>query len=280
MVAPLEIYVDGKGSSFRVAERGYLRLSVTSTSTDQSQAISNVQSAAATITALCRPLATKTEDGLPHVDAAVTAFTVTPLSTVSQYQRDQNYRQLLNRPKEHTVTASSEIIFRDMAKLADVSNELACMAHVSVSEIEWRLTDATRAQLEREARVKAITDAVHKAQDYAGVVGRQVIAVEIKDQPQAPGLYGAYAPAYRNQPMMQQMMQQQAAVHQQLAAQQAAAQQGAQHVAGISTSASEGLTLEPKTIAVFAQVSAKFVSRDDVGCAGRKRSRQADDVDV
>ena len=266
---PLEIYVDGKGSSFRTAERGYLRLGVTSTSTDQSQAITNVQSATAMITSLCRSLATKTDGGRPHPDAAITAFTVTPLSTVSQYQRDQNYRPLLQKPKEHTVTASAEIIFRGMAKLAEVSSELARMSHVSISEVEWRLTEPTRAELEREARLKAISDAVQKAQDYASVVGRQVVAVEIKDQPTSPGSHHVY----RHQPMMQAQQQ---ALQQQMMMQQAAAQQGAT----IATTASDGLTLEPKTITVFAHVSAKFLSRDGVELASRKRSRQADDVDV
>jgi uncharacterized protein YggE len=258
MVPPLEIYVDGKGSSFRTAERGYLQLRISSTSTDQSQASSNVQSAAAQLTSIFRAMATKTEDGRPHPDAAVTAFTVTPLSTVSYYQRDSRYKQLTNRPKEHTVTASAEIIFRDMAKLADVSGELAHMPHVSMSGTEWRLTDATRAELEREARRKAMADAVQKAQDYAAVVGREVVAVEIKDQPQAPaGWYGAS----RSQPMMQQLASQDA--------QQAPAQQ-----------TSEGPPLEPKTITVSAAVNAKFVSRAHVGNAGRKRSREAEDLDM
>jgi uncharacterized protein YggE len=263
MVPPLEIYVDGQGSSFRTAERGYLRLRISSTSTDQAQASSDVESAAAQLTSIFRAMAIKTVDGRPHPDAAVTAFTVTPLSTVSQYQRDAQYRQLTRQPKEHTVTASAEIIFRDMAKLADVSGELARMPHVSMSETEWRLTDATRAELEREARRKAIAAAVQKAQDYAAVVGREVFAVEIRDQPQAPaGWYGAP----QAQRMMQQMILPQAP---QQAAQQAPAQQ-----------TSEGLTLEPKTITVSAAVNAKFVSGDYVVSTGRKRSREAEDLDM
>ena len=241
MVPQLEIFVDGKGSCFRTAERGYLRLSIASTSTDQSQAFREAQSAVAKVTSAFRALAIKTEDGRPHADAGVTAFTVTPLSTVSQYQRDEHYRPLPALPMEYTVKASAEVIFRNMAQLANVSNELASMPHVSMSGTEWRLTDATRAGLEREARLKAIMDAVEKAQDYSSVVGRQVVAVQIKDQPpslgpgSAPGLY---------------MMQQQAS---------------AQHAAATSAATSQALTLEPKTITVSACVSAKFVSRDDDG---------------
>ncbi len=275
MVPPLEIFVDGKGSSFRTAERGYLRLRIESTSTDQAKAFADVEGSVTTMTSVFRALAVKTTDGRPHPDAAVTAFTVTPIGTVSQLQRDKNYRTRPELPKEHTVSASADIIFRDMAKLAEVSSDLAQMRHVSTTNTEWRLTDATRAELEREARVKAIADAVQKAQDYAGVVGRQVVAVEIRDQPQVPS-FGPYA--LRNGHV--QMMQQQAMVQQQQQqqmAQQAAQVQGQAQVS--STAMSEALTLEPKTITVMAFVSAKFVSVDDVGLPGRKRSREADDVD-
>ncbi|KAK3899378.1 hypothetical protein C8A05DRAFT_46534 [Staphylotrichum tortipilum] len=254
MTPLLEVHVDGKGSSFRTAERGYLRLNISAAGTDQAKASSEVQNAVAKITAVFRALALKTAAGLPHPDAAVTAFTVTPLSTVSQYQRDDKYRFLTNLPKEHTVSASAEIIFRDMAKLAEISADLALAPHVSMSETEWRLTEATRAELEREARRKAIANAVEKAQDYAAVVGREIVAVEIKDLPQARGWYGSSQP----QAMMQQQFQQQQQylVHQQAIAQAAAA------AGKKATGEPEGLTLEPKTIMVSASVNVKFVSVD------------------
>jgi uncharacterized protein YggE len=254
MVPPLHIYVDGKGSTFRTAERGYLRLSISSASTDQSQAFRDAQSAVGKITSVFRTLATKTEDGRPHPDAAVTAFTVSPLSTTSRYPRDQYHREQTNLPKEHTVSASAEVTFRDMAQLADVSNSLATMPHVSVQGTEWRLTEPTRAELEREARLKAIRDAVQKAQDYAGVVGRQVVAVEIRDHPQSLQLtpYGRVLNPQMNMQVQQGMMQQQ----------QAPQQAPPSMAVGGPGVASEGPSLEPKTITVFASVTAKFVSVD------------------
>ncbi|KAK4158649.1 hypothetical protein QBC43DRAFT_328599 [Cladorrhinum sp. PSN259] len=250
MVPQLEIHVDGKGSCLRTAERCFLHLSIGSTNTDQSKAFNEAQDTVANITNTIRALATKAGDGSPHADAAVTAFTVTPLSTVSQYQLDKSYRVLKNMPKEHTVRASAEVIFRDMVQLAEVSSKLARMPHVSISGTEWQLTNVTRAKLEREARVKAITDAVQKAQDYAGVVGRQVIAVEIRDQlssfgPRSmPGLYAA-----------QTQMQQQSQI----------TQGAAQHISNMSGVASDGLTLEPKTITVSVCVTARFISNDEGG---------------
>jgi len=129
------------------------------------------------------------------------------------------------------------------------------MQHVSVLGTEWRLTEATYAELEREARRKAIRDAVQKAQDYAGEVGREVVAVEIKDQPSTSQGRDTY---YARQMQVPQ---------------QALAQQPA---SGMPVVVSEGLTLEPKTISISATVQAKFVSDEDESGVdgGRARKRR------
>lgn len=250
MIPPLEIYVDGQGSVFRTAERCYVRITIAASSTNQSEALQRAQSTVATLTSKIRTLATKSEDGRPHPSAGVTAFTVTPLTTLSTYQRDAHYRELRELPKEHLVRASAEVIFRDSALLADVSTELANTPYLSISGTEWKLTETTRAEIEREARVKAVKDAVQKAEDYAGVVGRRVVAVEIKDQPASAASQGALVYGGFNgfnaapQSLMQQQQQQ-----------QLPAQQGAALAATTG-----GPALEPKTITVSAHVRAKFVS--------------------
>ncbi|KAJ9162349.1 hypothetical protein NKR19_g1341 [Coniochaeta hoffmannii] len=249
----LEVHVDGTGSVFRVAERAYVRLSISCTSTDQSEAFENAQSTVSSLTANIRSLATKTEDGRPHPSAAVTTFTVTPLSTTSYYQRDKNQQELRRLPKEHRVSSSAEIIFRNFTQLAETSAELAKMPHMSINGTEWRLTQATLDEIEREARLKAIRDAVQKANDYAGVVGRQVVAVEIKDGPSGSYGYSSGRAPVMPQVMMQVQQQQQSAY----AMQQRAG-------SGMAVT-SDGPALEPKTITVSAYVNAKFVSIDGGG---------------
>ncbi|KAH8904259.1 hypothetical protein BR93DRAFT_930298 [Coniochaeta sp. PMI_546] len=254
LMPQLEIHVDGSGSVFRKAERAYVRLTILYSSTDQSEAFEEAQTTVSSLTASIRALALKTEDGRPHPSAAVTAFTVAPLSTTSCYQRDKNYKELRNLPKQYTVSTSAEIIFRDMVQLAETSAELAIMPHVSVGGTEWRLTEATREEIEREARLKAIKDAVQKAQDYAGVVGRRVVAVEIHDGASSnsgPARY--YGMGAHGGMMMQQQPQQQ----QQMAPVMPQMRGGSGMVV-----ASEGPALEPKTITVSAYVNAKFVSND------------------
>lgn len=247
MAPTLEIHVDGKGSVFRTAERGVVHLSVSSASIDQSLAFVNVKGTVETLTQKFRSFATKTEDGLPHPSAGITTFTVSPLSTSSHYQRDHNYHEIKSKPKEFIVRSTAEVVFRNLELLSEISHELANMPHVSIVNSEWRLTGATRTEIEREARVKAIRDAVQKAEDYAGVVGRQVVAVEIKDGPSSNST-STSRPYYFGAPI--QMQQQQMQQQQQMAARQAAA----------PTVTMDGPSLEPRTITVSAQVNAKFVS--------------------
>ncbi|OBT74303.1 hypothetical protein VF21_06891 [Pseudogymnoascus sp. 05NY08] len=250
MAPKLEIHVDGKGSVFRTAERGVVHLSVSSTSVDQSKAFGDVKDKVETLTQKFRSFATKTEDGRPHPLAGITTFTVSPLNTSSYFQRDSNYHELKYKPKEFVVRSTAEVVFRNLELLSEVSHELANMAHVSIVSSEWRLTGPTRIEIEREARVKAIEDAVQKANDYAGVVGRQVVAVEIKDGPSSNSASRPYYFGGGGQAQMQQQQMQQA-------------QQMAQQIANPANPASvamEGPALEPRTITVSAQVNAKFVS--------------------
>lgn len=72
-------------------------------------------------------------------------------------------------------------MFQDFAKLEEVLGTLFTMPHVEIDATEWRLTDATRATLSSELRKAAMRDAIAKARDYAEVLGRNVVAVEVLD---------------------------------------------------------------------------------------------------
>lgn len=72
-------------------------------------------------------------------------------------------------------------MFQDFAKLEEVLGTLFKMPHVEIDATEWRLTDATKASLSSELRKAAMRDAIAKAGDYAEVLGRNVVAVEVLD---------------------------------------------------------------------------------------------------
>lgn len=177
MLPQLKIHVDGSGSVFRTAERGVLHINVSKSSKSQQEASDAVRETSASLTTQFRTHALKTEgaDGrpAPHPDAGVTAFTASSLSNHAQpeYEWVENKRR--DRGVTHTASSTLEVVFRDLVLLADTAGELAAMPHVAITSTEWRLTAATCAEIEREARKKAIENAVQKAEDYAGVVGRR-----------------------------------------------------------------------------------------------------------
>lgn len=55
------------------------------------------------------------------------------------------------------------------------------MPYVQITKIEWRLTDQTKENLASESRKAAMWDAIRRADDYAGIVRREVIPVLITD---------------------------------------------------------------------------------------------------
>ncbi|KAK7970074.1 hypothetical protein PG988_009147 [Apiospora saccharicola] len=265
MLPQLKIHVDGSGSVFRTAERGFC-----TSSKSQPESSDAVRETSAHLTTKFRTHARKTEgvDGrpAPHPDAGITAFTASSMSTHSQPEYEWVGTNNQRRDLGLTYHASStfEVVFRDMALLADTAGELAAMPHVAITSTEWRLTTATCAEIEREARKKAIENAVQKADDYAGVVGRKVVAVDITDGPASAassisnpwrrtpfngGGGGGGAQQAPQQQQQQQMLQAQA---------QARAQMGPRTEA----QASEGPSVEPRTITASAMVNVKFISVD------------------
>lgn len=252
MVPQLKIHVNGSASVFRTAERGVLHIEVSSTTTSQVEASSNVNTTTENMINTFRRFAQKTEDGLyPHPSAGITAFSASAPETSTFIPRAKNGRELKTAPKEYTATTTAEVVFRDLELLARLANELSAMENVSITQTEWRLTDATHAAICREARVKAMKDAVQKAEDYAGVVGREVVAVKVEDGP-ANVAYSdriMRQTARRGGPMAQTIMPRQAPIP------------------SSSTQTDQGMTiagpaLEPSTITVSARVDVNFVSKD------------------
>ncbi|KAK7699877.1 hypothetical protein SLS64_011307 [Diaporthe eres] len=251
MIPQLKIHVNGSASVFRTAERGVLHVEVSSTTTSQADASSNVSSITETMINTFRRFAQKTEDGLyPHPSAGITAFSASAPETSTFIPRAKNGRELKTAPKEYTATTTAEVIFRDLELLARLANELSAMENVSITQTEWRLTDATHATICREARVKAMKDAVQKAEDYAGVVGREVVAVKVEDGPANIAHSGrTKQTARRAGPLAQ------------APAQAWTSRATAQTDQGVTI---EGPALEPSTITVSARVDVRFVSKDGV----------------
>lgn len=250
MIPQLKIHVNGSASVFRKAERGVLHIEVSSTTTSQAEASSNVRGTTETMINTFRSFAAKTEDGLyPHPTAGITAFSASAPETSTFIPKAKNGRELKTAPREYTATTTAEVIFRDVELLARLANELSAMENVSITQTEWRLTDATHDAICREARVNAMKDAVQKANDYAGVVGREVVAVKVEDGPANIAHSGrTKQTARRAYPLAQTISQQ-----------PRTSQATSQTDQGVTI---QGPALEPSTITVSARVDVNFVSKD------------------
>lgn len=83
--------------------------------------------------------------------------------------------------RQYTAQVTAKVVFRDLALLATLAAELSTMDSVCITATEWRLTNAARDAMTREARMGAMLNAVQRADDYAAVVGKEVVACEIED---------------------------------------------------------------------------------------------------
>ncbi|KKZ62292.1 hypothetical protein EMCG_00461 [[Emmonsia] crescens] len=176
----LEINVSGKCQLNCTAERAFLSVRVFAESTGQEEAAQNATRAVNTLHAQFRELSPKTETGNATLDAPVTVFNIGSITTSSRIPTDRD--GIPTGPRQFSAFASLSAVFRDFLKLGQIASQLFSMPFVEVRAIDWRLTDATTAELTREARKKALQDAIEKATIFSQVVGREVSVVEINDE--------------------------------------------------------------------------------------------------
>lgn len=140
-----------------------------------------------------RQISLRCDVGEATPDAPVTYWKNSTLSTSSYRPTDDKGKKL---DRLFFARTSFEIKVRDFERLGSLATTLSTMPLVSISQVEWRLTDATKASLASESRREAIKDAVVKARDYAAVLGRGTPeAVEVSD---GNGNFGSYAHGFRS----------------------------------------------------------------------------------
>ncbi|KAL8940347.1 MAG: hypothetical protein Q9216_002859 [Gyalolechia sp. 2 TL-2023] len=224
MAPPLAISVIGSSTLYRKAEAGVLNATVTATSLSQEEVSGDVIKTCNKLRSLFVGLAPKDGEGYATADAPVTRFTMGGVTTSSQCPLDNNRKRL---EIEYTATAAFIAVFRDFDKLGETISDLFRTPHVRLSPTGWRLTEATNKSLGAESRRLAMQDAIKKAQDYAGVLDRMPMAIEVSD---------SNLPDYRG------------VSHETMACSYSRS-------SGVHL---EGMTLEPEDVKVTTQVHVKF----------------------
>ncbi|OJJ38707.1 hypothetical protein ASPWEDRAFT_36383 [Aspergillus wentii DTO 134E9] len=108
----------------------------------------------------------------------VSAFSTQSVRSGSEVPRDND-----GNPRERVYFSqiSFEATFHDFERLGQVTGRLSAHPNIEICNVDWRLTDATKKDLSSRARKQAMVDAIQKAKDYADVIGREVVPVEITD---------------------------------------------------------------------------------------------------
>lgn len=118
-----------------------------------------------------------TVTGDAAADASITHWSMKTLSTGSHLPQAQAGKKL---PREYTASTTFSVRFKDFAELGSFASMISRMENVSVQQVSWELTDATKASLGTKSRIEAIKNAMQQANDYSQALGRgEVIATEV-----------------------------------------------------------------------------------------------------
>lgn len=109
----------------------------------------------------------------------VRRWTSGQIRTWSHRPWSQDGRQL---PVVHDAAVDVHAKFSDFARLSELVAAVNGWSGVSIEQVEWAITTATRTAALREARASAVLDARDKAGEYAAALGLgSVRAVEVAD---------------------------------------------------------------------------------------------------
>jgi uncharacterized protein YggE len=164
-MADVQITVRGSSETKHAPEQATVHLSVSIEGATRDGVYGGVSSSASSITAQITPMANE------H-DGPVTWWTSDQIRTWSHRPWNEAGRQL---PQVHHAAVDFQVRFNDFRMLSHWITSVVALSGVTVSGIEWSLTDARRATLEEQTRAGAVHNAREKATSYAHNLGLGVV---------------------------------------------------------------------------------------------------------
>lgn len=189
-MAPITINVTGTSTFHHAPEQAQLSFYAQSDGPSADEVSRSVTATTNHLQETLRELRadTNTETNTPPL----TNFKTSSLHSWSERPRDRdgNYKDRI-----YHAQLRIEATFVDFKRLASFAGRLAAFPTVSISNIAWQLKPETSRALSSQTRKLAMADAIEKAADLAGVVGRAVEPVEVSDSGSGNGpgsgmLYG------------------------------------------------------------------------------------------
>lgn len=166
------LLIDGYASIPHLAERAWVRLTVTNNAYNKQTVANNTLETASFIEAQVADLQSRADDKSGSTASEneddskpIAHYSKTSLTSTSGLEYGEG-------PPKRTYTASIDfdIRFRDFAALGDFSARVSGVDHCEISSIEWRLLPATQRSFETRLRKEASADALQKAKDYCSVL--------------------------------------------------------------------------------------------------------------
>jgi len=172
------VTVEGAAERRHPAERGTVHLEVRSQGADRAEVVART-------TSLHRELAQEAER--LRDAGTVTRWSADRLRASDERPWAPDGARL---PLVHHASAPLEVEFGEATALADWTERVAALEGVTVTDVGWTLTDATRERLVAEVRDGSVRDAVARASAYAASLGLGTVRpVAIAE----PGLLGDVA---------------------------------------------------------------------------------------
>ncbi|RUR00963.1 SIMPL domain-containing protein [Labedella endophytica] len=156
------ITVEGGFDHHHPAERGTVRLTAGFQGGDRSSVVARTTQLQAAIAGEAQQLAADPANG------PATWWSADRLQVWSEKPWNNQGKQL---PLVYHAAVLMEVKFRDFARLADWVERLATIDGVTITGIDWALTEVTKARLTADARHRAVLDATERASSYAHSLG-------------------------------------------------------------------------------------------------------------
>jgi len=173
----LKLSVSGNATLYRRAERAVVSIKVHSEGPSQEAVSKEVTARSNELRTTLKTMALKDPSGDAAADASISHWSMKTLSTGSHLPQDRDGKKL---PREYTASTTFSVRFKDFAELGSFASMISRMENVSVQQVSWELTDATKASLGSKSRIEAIKNAMQQANDYSQALGRgEVIATEV-----------------------------------------------------------------------------------------------------
>lgn len=172
------INVTGEAGASLQPELAEAMLTLEFESEDMSEAVART-------TALASDVGSAFESLKGAEPSPVTETVLLPLSTRSWRPWHQEGHQL---PLRHAATCRARLVFIDFQALSSFLDDWSRRPGVTVSGVEWRLTDESRMAQEAALLASAVADAHRRATVLANAAGQaRLDFLELSDQPLSDG---------------------------------------------------------------------------------------------